>query len=112
MIDGLAETERWGSENLREEYRDCFNQSVQGTKKRMLGGKYPEEKYITRFRRRQKLKESQRFKPVISTVSLYRYTIEAFVRLISNFMIFDQDLASDQMGEAGSENGCVRLPEL
>lgn len=53
MVDGLAATEEWGRDNLREEYLELFNKSVQGTKKRMMG-KYSEDEYITRFRRRIK----------------------------------------------------------
>lgn len=54
MVDGLGATEEWGRENLGEEYWEIWEKSVRGMKKRMLGGKYPEEEYISRFKRRPK----------------------------------------------------------
>jgi hypothetical protein len=51
MVDGLVATEEWVNENVREPYRKRLNDSIAGMKRRMLG-KYSEDQYISRFRRK------------------------------------------------------------
>lgn len=51
MVDGLLPTEQWVKEKIREEYRERLMKSIAGMKGRM-SGKYSEERYISRFRRK------------------------------------------------------------
>jgi hypothetical protein len=68
MVDGLAATEEWGRDNLKGGYLERFNKSVRGTKGRMIG-KYSEDEYITRFRRRKKEKIDEESTPLQGTQS-------------------------------------------
>ena len=54
MVDGLLPTEQWVKENVREDYQECILKSITGMKRRM-SWKYPEELYISRFRRKPQL---------------------------------------------------------